>query len=54
MTEAIDKLRPVEPVSFRDRMLPDSGASHVATDKDEIPQRPSPHPYKGKLLNVVA
>jgi hypothetical protein len=54
MTEAIDKLRPVEPVSSRDKMLPDSGARHVAADKDEIHQRPPLHPYKGKFLDVVA
>lgn len=54
MTESIEKLRPVEPVSPRDKVLPDSGTRHVTTDKDEIPQRPAPHPYKGKLLDVVA
>ena len=54
MTEAIEKLGPVEPVSSRDKVHPDSGARHVAADKDVIPQRPAPHPYKGKLLDVVA
>lgn len=54
MTEAIEKLRPVEPVSSRDRTPPDSGTRPVTADKGEIPQRPSSHPYKGKLLNVVA
>ena len=53
MTEAIEKLGPVEPVSSREKVYPDSGARHIA-DIDEIPQRPAPHPYKGKLLDVVA
>ena len=53
MTEAIEKLRPVEPVSSKEKIIPDAGGRHVPPDKEEIPQHPLSHRYKGNFLNVV-
>jgi len=53
MTEAIEKPRPVEPVSSKDKMASDAGVRHVTPDKEKIPSHPLSHHYKGNFLNVV-
>ncbi len=53
MTEAIEKPRPVEPVSSKGKMVSDAGVRHVPPDKEIIPQHPSSDRHKGNFLNVV-
>lgn len=53
MTETIEKLRPIEPVSSKDKTAPDTGVRHVIPDMEKVPQHPLSHRYKGNFLNVV-